>query len=391
VVHTMIDNTRVGCNNPAAFVSAVRRLATACESMNVTVSPVPTSSNGPMSLQEWAARPQSAIVADGSAHATSHVWLGELTERQHNGETTTKNTTDMVDKLNKAFARIVSNRGEEGLVDIAVTRRHVASAIGLITWMASTIGLRMYDLFDVLRLASALGFAASSGGWDAPCGFLSPATFDALATCVATLSANVPAVPTTWHVRRGNIDDYDAIAVVDASGLGWGAVIWSRSAAGWTSMELSEGWHQDVAARHSAHTEPLAARKVFEYIRRTASKTSNIAILTDHRAVAGAQLRRDGYGGYSSSWNLNAFYKTFYQGAGEGRRDIYYIPGDENVADAPSRLIGRSPLFRATAVAMPIPNLYCLWNGEKGPTERGTTERGQPRVYHQPAGIPHID
>eukprot|EP00760_Papus_ankaliazontas_P011349 PhM_4_TR14728/c0_g1_i1/m.12386 len=61
-----------------------------------------------------------------------------------------------------------------------------------------------------------------------------------------------------------------------------------------------------------------------------------IAVVSDHEALAQGQRRpHSGNGGFSSAYHLNEFFRTLY--ADGGLHQVFYVPGHENPADAPSR------------------------------------------------------
>ena len=90
---------------------------------------------------------------------------------------------------------------------------------------------------------------------------------------------------------------------------------------------------------HSAHAEPKAATEVLRYLkqRNAITATSHVAIITDHRAmVSGQRQYRSGYKGFSTSGPLNEFFSELYDNT-LTRRDVFYVEGELNPADGPSR------------------------------------------------------
>jgi hypothetical protein len=60
-----------------------------------------------------------------------------------------------------------------------------------------------------------------------------------------------------------------------------------------------------------------------------------VALITDHVALATGQRRWfSNFSGFSTSWYLNRFYETFYEGGGG---EIYHVDGERNEADQLSR------------------------------------------------------
>ena len=98
--------------------------------------------------------------------------------------------------------------------------------------------------------------------------------------------------------------------------------------------QLKAGFKRHIG--HSAHSEPIAATEVVRWIRANLPP-GRIAIVTDHRALANGQRRWWSMnGGFSTAWHINEFFKELYRDGGLGN-DVFYVPGVDNPADAPSR------------------------------------------------------
>ena len=59
------------------------------------------------------------------------------------------------------------------------------------------------------------------------------------------------------------------------------------------------------------------------------------------------------HGGFSAAYPLNAFFAAFY--AENARRDVFFVDGESNLADGPSRgnRLGQEVRVRTSAIAMP--------------------------------------
>lgn len=373
-VQTCIDNIRISSRDGRAFLEALRSLTGCATRMGISVGEVNGHESTTAQFTSWSDRGDADVLADCAQYARDHTWLGEHYGRDSNDEVVVSNTQDAVGKLQAAWHRIAAARGPDGHVSPEVSRRHVAALIGLLIWMAHTVNLPLCQFWIILRLASAIGFAATNErGWDQPVGWLSPRVVDALATAVALLTTNEPRPPLSPRAPSVNPTDYDVVICCDASAVGWAAIIWKRFVDGqgvvsWRATEASAGWSAATAAQHSAHAEPLAVDRALEFVEKRFGVGSNIAILTDHRAIVAAARRpTDLHGGFSPSANLNAMFARAYSHAADvrvpPRRDFFYIPGEENVADAASRVRGRGPWLMESAANIDMPCLATFWSG----------------------------
>ena len=371
-VQTCIDNVRISSNDPAAFILALRSLAAVTAKLRLAVGELNEKDSTTDDFVAWVSSRDDVVLEDCRRYARDHIWLGERNMRDARDRVVFANTTASVEKLQAAWNRIAAARDPEGHVAPSISRRHVVSLIGLIFWMAHVGNIPMANCWVILRLASAIGFAATSdGGWDRPVAYLSDRVACALADIVALLVANHPRPPLSPQPPSTDPNDYDAIVCVDASAVGWAAVVWWRytdpdGQTVWRATEVSAGWSATVAAQHSAHAEPLAVDHALEFVEHRFGRNANIAFMTDHRAiVAGARRHADLHGGFSPSSNLNSLYARAYAHQEDirvpPRRDFFYIPGNENISDATSRIRGRGPWLREVPIDMDMPPLAALW------------------------------
>ena len=99
--------------------------------------------------------------------------------------------------------------------------------------------------------------------------------------------------------------------------------------------EVRSGWR--IKTPHSAWAEPLAASEIIAWARARWGGDANVALISDHSAMATGQRRWwSGNGGFSTAYHLNLFFSTLY-GGGE-RNDVWYVEGPKNIADGVSRM-----------------------------------------------------
>ena len=318
IVHTMIDDVRIAADDAQAFTTAVRTFMRRCRQANATLK------NG----DEWSQLSDKQLIEKGRTEATQYVFLGEEYLHAGLGAPKTRNCAKNVDKLRAACARF-RERPQE------CTRRNFAAVMGLIVFMAWTVRFSLYKMPRLMRAYSAIASAATDErSWDAPV-FLAPPVFDELVAVADVLLRNTP-VPIPPASAQPSTDTmaYDAIIYVDASASGYGAFVALRDD---RIYEVRGGW--SALMPHSAHAEPLAARVVLDWLYATHPGTANVAVVSDHQPMATAQRRWfNHHGGFSGAWPLNAFFGTLYEGAPPGSfREVFYVPGEANVADAISR------------------------------------------------------
>jgi hypothetical protein len=330
-VPTMIDNVGIAARTAAEFCTAVRTFEARSLAAGATIgNPAPAS--------------DSDLIAEGLRTASSPcVFLGEEYVTRDDGVRCVRNQAKHVDRLRAAFLRlktfVQARANQQAHTAEVITRRQVAALLGLANWMAHSLALPACRSFDVLRLFAALWAQAD---WDAEAA-ISPAMLSRLGEFIAPTPDNVPVPPVMPPPIRGCEADYDAIAVVDASARGFGAVIRTRTAAGWQSWTAQAGWSSPM--RHSAWAEPEAVKCVIALIRRKFGPSTRIAIVTDHAAIPSGQTRPwSGTGGASTAFFLNRAYAEAYAPLTHPPH-FYYVPGESNIAD---------PLSRSVAVGKPL-------------------------------------
>jgi hypothetical protein len=219
------------------------------------------------------------------------------------------------------------------------------------------------------RAHSAISSAAADeNNWDAPV-TLMPPVVDEIMNMTRHLMQNDPIIisPASKSPSTEN-NDYEALIYVDASSSGYGAYVALR---GGTIFQVQGGWSGVV--KHSAHAEPRAARTVLNWLNRTHPGIRHVAVITDHLPMASAQRRWHNHNsGFSSAWPLNDFFATLYSGAyPHDRREVYFVSGEQNIADALSRSNRIGDGLRAAVVSnIALDGLSCFWHPYANAPER---------------------
>ena len=190
--------------------------------------------------------------------------------------------------------------------------------------MADTIDIPLYQHFDLIRLFSRV--ESSRERWDEPY-TVTGATLNILGKIVGPLLANEFVTPELSATPSSHHSDYDATIVVDASATGCGAFARIDD----RIYEVKMGFHKLL--RHSAHAEPIGATELLRWVRNKGAK--KIALVTDHNAMVWGQKRPiSGKGGFSKAFFLNSLFQELYDNGGG---QVFYVEGEHNPADKPSR------------------------------------------------------
>lgn len=315
-VTSMVDNVIICSNEPDRFVEAVRLYLTRAQRCSADLNdievagrkvPVPSDPDDILRL--------GAQLGSGPAAFLGEEYVGSRV----------RNQPRKVAKLMAAFARMRDACDDPRVV---VTRRQLASFVGLCSWMANTLNVSLREHWDVLRLFSRV--AQQVGSWDMQLP-VTPRVLDVLTPLYTVLAANQPVVPHCPPLPSLVDDDYAAVAIVDASGTGYGAYV--RFTDG-RIFEVMGGWHGHL--RHSAWAEPIGGLKIVEWLRGRLPRGARIAVVTDHGAMCHGQLRPgSATGGFSLAYHLNSFFRALYSFSPDAA--VFYVEGPENIADAPSR------------------------------------------------------
>ena len=345
-VATMLDNIRIASNDKTSFLSAARGLLTRIETLGAKLNESINSKTSDEDILK---------MCDTSRPDNECIFLGEVYSIQD--ETTCiSNTTTNVLKLTQAIERIDQPD---------FTKRNFAAIVGLLIWMSETINIPLRDpaMFTILRAYCAITSAPTP--WSSPIE-ISVGVRTALRAISARIIAN-PKTPIWEHPRPStNANDYDTIIYVDACKTGFAAYAVHSIPQSQHRSEtlLIRACWPSTGFVHSAHAEPKAATEVLRYLkqRNAITATSHVAIITDHRAmVSGQRQYRSGYKGFSTSGPLNEFFSELYDNT-LTRRDVFYVEGELNPADGPSREVRMVQYIVATPVEINLPTLNTFWH-----------------------------
>ena len=330
---TCIDNVRIASNNKREFTEAVKMFLQRCDDASITI-------NG---REAWRDLSDEEIAENGRQwHIGPSVSLGEEYSRH-----TVRNAPKSINKLAGAF-ELVKKAGS------ITTRRRFAAMVGLIIFMAHTINVGLWQFFKLLRCYARVCSPSSTEYgdvlWDEPMALV-PAVHSCLTQAVEIILMNraVPIRPLLPPSRFA--EDYDTIIIVDAAAAGWGAYVKQ----GATTKLLIQGWSSRQL--HSAHAEPRAATAVLQWLK-TQKPLGHIALVTDHSAMPMGQRRWwSGYCGFSPAHPLNELFLALYgsDDLSAYRRDIFFVEGEKNPADGPSRraLIGQPLTISEADIVFP--------------------------------------
>ena len=317
-VVTMIDNTFIGATDEADFVWAIRTFIRRTTEMGITVK----------EIDDWATSTDQEIVQRGSnaflgRDPDSFVFLGEQFCQK-----TVANTTKNLGKLKRAFERIRSYA--QGQHAEKVSRRHFAAFVSLLHFLMNTVDARPELYLSMRRAHSKIcSEAVSDKAWDEPV-IIAPTVLADLTEIAEILLVNEPVRIRGARQPSVENDAYDTIIVVDASASGWGAYAKMRNGG---VYQIRRAWTEHK--RMSAHAEPIAATEAIRWARAHGAQ-GNIAIVTDHEAMAKGQRRWwSGHGGFSSAYPINEFFVELYNENPDAQ--VFFVDGARNIADGPSR------------------------------------------------------
>lgn len=315
-VDTMIDNVRILGTDPERFLAAVRKFVANARFLNLTLNETEGFDVDTMSDAE--------IVASCHVSKGPRIFLGE----EYLPDNTIRNAERNVTKLREAAA--LMERKLEG--DGVLTYRQFASLIGLALFMAHTINVVLAEYFTLLRAYGVI--IESAVVWDDALTYIAPAPLQQLRQLIHVLVTNTPVALPVLSPPSQQFEDYDAIAIVDASSSGWGAVVTFPHAAVHRVYTLMQRWDARMAS--SAHAEPTAALRVLRWIREHVDHP-RVAIVTDHSAIESAQRRwNSNFNGFGRTARLNDLYLEAYGGKYQ-RVEFFFVDTEHNLADKPSR------------------------------------------------------
>ena len=203
-------------------------------------------------------------------------------------------------------------------------------------------------------------------GWDTPIRYIARSLHTHMETFVKRLLLNEEV---DLPVRRQHpVHDnamYDIIIFVDACITGLGAyVVDNRSL---RAVCLRQRWHGLI--QDSATSEPTAVCRVLAWVKLqpffmdllARKQQLRCAVVTDHIAIVTGQRRwRSSNGGFSAAWTLNS---AFMQSHQDGMTtDFFYVEGEKNIADGPSRDPTNREDLSVTNANILIPSLQQFWH-----------------------------
>ena len=335
VLDSMIDNVRMCEEDPDRFVLAVKSFLKWVKHFNITLNTGDLPDIDIASNRDW--------LAWGSKH---RIFLGELYLTTNDVFTHVCNTEKTVSKVKKALVKLVEH--SQGY-----TKCNFASFVSLICYALHTIGLTPRDYPALLRAHSAVcSTVHKEQGWEEPVEFVHESVITDARSVTDILVANVPSPLKVRIPPSFENEQYEAVGIVDASGCGWASYVNLHGKA----YELTEGWQEEDEsfAGFSASSEPQAVLRTLAWIFPRISANGRIAIVTDHSAIVWAQNKWESdFGGVGRGWHLNSLYRF------QAHRmvDYFYVHGDRNIVDGPSRSVVRGQKLRWIEKSLQFPRL----------------------------------
>jgi hypothetical protein len=327
-VDTMIDNIRIMASDRVDFLRAVRNFLERARRAGIVLNKIDSLDIDPQQLTD------QQILNIGQQN---YIFLGE---HYNTVEQTVRNSDDSVSKLSAALERFRRCALSNNKCQDPITVRHLTSLIGLTLFMAHTINIDLAQHHGFLRSYSLLvkrGLTSTSttqttSSWDQPLDYLSPTLSRDLYRIADPLIANQPVpLPT---LRSPN-ERYDIVCIVDASKTGWGAYVFDHTKN--SAYSLRQSWTHGM--EFSARAEPRAVQRLMNHLNNTLNTKSQltIAIVTDHQAIPNGQRRwYSNNGGFSTAWELNSAFTELYRHPA-WHIELFYVPGELNIADPLSR------------------------------------------------------
>ena len=302
-VSTMIDNVRITAETEEGFVEAVRlflkRSDRAGLTLNTEALPFRTKNS-----KELAKLGRENVEKEFE-------FLGVCYHKE-----TVKNTKRLLEKLRMT---------NEMIKKPEITRRHLAHIIGLAIFMAHTINECMVNHFDLMREYNKL--FEGTPEWDEKIK-ITEQMKNGLLKLTNILQNNKPQKIKKLERPSTKLTSYDAIVVFDACKDAWAAKIHDVKEN--TTIRILKRFKHQV--RHSAHTEPMAAAEVIDWLKEN-RKYQRIALITDHKALALGQVRWwTGFGGHSTAYHINEAFKRINDYA-----EVFHVDGKNNICDSDSR------------------------------------------------------
>ena len=334
-VSTMIDNVRILADDAKEFVKAVRLFLS-------------RTARASMSLNEDTLKKDATdedIIRIGRSNVTGgYDFLGErfteVTKKDGVVEKYVANTKKLVEKLRTALDLFAL---------VKPTLRQVAALVGLMLYMAHTLYIDLADHFGLIR-----GYAQIFEGcpnWDEEATVMTETMSNRIRELAQVLLKNDPVLIRQLSKPSSKTDDYDAVVVFDACQNAWAARVFIKDSA--EVLRVMRAFASPL--KHSAHAEPTAAKDICAWLKKDYPQLKNIALVTDHLALASGQRRWwSGNGGFSTAFPLNEAFREINNYA-----QVFHVEGLSNVCDEDSRsaLAARSKTLRVEAVREVFPEL----------------------------------
>ena len=334
VLDSMTDNVRICEEQQDSFVSAVKSFIKWTRTFNITLN----RGDGPdLDLagdEEW--------LQWGSQH---RIFLGELYLVQE-VFTHVCNTEKTVSKVKRAFAKMSERT-------LGYTKRNFSSFVSLVCFALHTIGLTPRDYRSLMKAHSAVcATVHKDEGWDEPIDFIHGSVMTEAKNVTDILVANVPRMIKVRIPPSYDNEVYETLGIVDSSGQGWA----TYANIGDKVFEVTEGWQvgDESFVDHSASSEPQGVLRALAWILPRTSPTGRVAIVTDHSAIVWAQNKWESdFGGVGRGLHLNSLYRF----VGGRRVDFFFVPGNRNIVDGPSRRVSRYEKISWRVVSLQFPRL----------------------------------
>ena len=116
------------------------------------------------------------------------------------------------------------------------------------------------------------------------------------------------------------------------------------------------GTPQDHNYIYQSVNEHQAVRRALRWAKEQVGGAARIAVVTDHMAIVTAQRRwYSSHGGFATGFHLNGCFEEAYSGCST---EFFYVHGELNIADAPSRQTGLDAGLRVRAANVNFPTLH---------------------------------
>lgn len=342
--HTMIDNVRFA-GTRAQVMAAAQSFTLICKNVGLQFNEVESGFYG---------------VGIGPSQ---YVFLGEHFDLDP-PHPTVRNTEKNLAKTTNGI-RVLSERK-------GYTYRNFAALVGLLFFMAHTVGYNLSKVFNLLRTYRAIFSAVTTGtavSWDDELQFISPMAMQDISALHHAIQDSVP----LYQPMSAKTKPLTTI-FVDSCSTGWGAVIDSEDSQ--TTVAQSFSPTEYSVTRFSANSEPLGIYNLLQFLLANKKLQGRVVVFTDHEAVvSGAFEPTTGFKGFSRNFYLNRLYLLVQEIQTRAEVTFEYIKGVENPADVVSRTT-KSRMIVCEASNLKIPAIRLV--------EKSFPEGGDFSQHHTP-------